>query len=638
MIGGYAGKILRVDLTKGSIAEENLPQGELRKYLGGLGLGLRILAAEQPLHVKPLDPESRLIFMTGPLTGTPVPAGNNTTIVCLNAETGNTVGTSHSHGYLGPYLKFAGYDALIIQGASKTPVYLSIAAGKAELHDASRFWGKDTHDSEDMIREEIGDRGDVAVATIGPAGENMIAGSAIANERYHLFSKAGVGSIMGSKKLKAITVSAAGGKGIAIAGGAEMLSVAAEWRKTAFSPAVWCSLGPKGIDMAHWRYTEGEMPKPGFVRHSTHTVAVKNLSDPAWMGEFRKKLRTGALKYKITPVACYSCNRCCVYAAEITEGPYKGYVATQNGGGENFEASGGMVGIEDPGACFFLCDLYDRLGMDSSTPGSAISLAFECYEKGLLTKKDTDGLELKWGNTDAVITLLNKMMKREGFGALLAEGPKKAAERIGGDALKYVAHVKGAGMNMHDWRGAWSTLLGQIISGAGPCWQAPGVDAFSPEPDVGYPGLSKDPVSPEGKAEAVWKTQYKKLLEDSLGICWFSAWGVPGVISLESRAIAAATGWKNFTTDEALTVGKRVITLQRIFNMKHGMTVKDDLDVGQRLLDPPVDGPAKGKAFGDHLPNLIKEYYSLAGWDPETGKPLPKTIQDLGLEKEAEGL
>jgi len=638
MKGGYVGKILRVDLSKESITEESLPQGELRKYLGGLGLGLKILTEEQPVHVKPLDPESRLIFMTGPLTGTPVPSGNNTTIVCLNAETGYTVGSSHSHGYFGPYLKFAGYDGIIVQGASRSPVCLWIGAGKAELRDADHLWGKDTHEAEDILRGEIGDKGDTAIATIGPAGENMIAGAAISNEKYHLFSKAGVGAIMGSKKLKAIAVSAAGGKGIPINEVPALLSVALEWRAAAFSPVVWCSLGPKGIDMSYWRYAENEMPKPAFIRHATHTVAVKNLSDPAWMAEFRKKLRGGALKYKITPVACYCCNRSCAYAAEVTDGPYKGYVATLTGGGENFEASSGLVGIEAPGACFFLCDYYDRMGLDSSTPGSAISLAFECYEKGLLTKKDTDGLELNWGNIDAVIKLLNKMVKREGFGAVLADGPKKAAERIGGDALKYVVHIKGGGMNMHDWRGAWSALLGQCISGAGPCWQAPGVDAFSGEPDLGYPDLSDDPVSPKGKAEAVWKTQYKKLLEDSLGICWFSAWGVPGVLNFESQAIAATIGWEDFSIDEALTVGKRVITLQRIFNMKHGLTVKSDLDVGQRLLDPPISGPAKGKAFGDHLLNLIKEYYSLAGWDSETGRPLPKTIQELQLEKEAEGL
>jgi aldehyde:ferredoxin oxidoreductase len=639
MRGGYVGKILRVDLTKGTLTEDKLPpEKELRKYLGGLGLGLDILVNELPLEVKPLDPESRLVFMTGPLTGTPVPSGNNTTIVCLSAETGYTVGSSHSHGFFGPYLKFAGYDGIIIQGAARRPVYLWVSSEKVELRDAEHLWGKDTHESEDILRREIGDKGDIAVATIGPAGENMIAGAAISNEKHHLFAKAGVGTIMGSKKLKGIAVSARGGRGIRISDGPALLSTALEWRTAAYSPGVWCSLGPKGIDMSYWRYVDDEMPKPCFSRHVTHTVAVKNLSDPGWMGVYRKKLREGGIKNKITPVACYCCSRRCVYSAEVAEGPFKGYVATLTGGGEVFEATSGLVGILEPGACFFLADYYDRMGVDCGSLGCSISLAFECYERGLLTKKDTDGLELKWGDYETVIKLINKVVNREGFGAVLADGPKKAAERIGGEASKYVIQIKGGGMNLHDWRGAWSNLLGQIISGAGPCWQAAGVDAFSAEPDLGYPDLSDDPVSPKGKAEAVWKTQYKKLLEDSLGICWFAAWGVPGSLTFESRAIAAATGWEDFNVEEALTVGKRIITLQRIFNMKHGLTVESDLDVGQRLLDPPISGPAKGKAFGDHLQSLIKEYYGLAGWDPETGSPLPETIQKLRLEKEAEGL
>jgi aldehyde:ferredoxin oxidoreductase len=327
-----------------------------------------------------------------------------------------------------------------------------------------------------------------------------------------------------------------------------------------------------------------------------------------------------------------------MYSIEVTEGPYKGYKATLTGGGENLEASAGMIGVEDPGAVFYLSDYMDRMGFDSSTPGCAISLAYECYERGIITKKDTDGLELKWGNYEAAKKLIDKIIRREGFGAVLADGPKRAAEAIGGDAVKFAVHIKGTGMNLHDWRGAWGTLLGQCISGAGPCWQAHGADAWSAEPDLGYPELSQDPVSAEGKAEVVWKTQGKKSLEDCLGICWFAAWGVPGVLDFERRAIAATTGWDDFSVAEGRTLGKRLITLQRIFNMKHGLTVESDLDVGQRLLEAPVSGPAKGKAFGDYLPRLIKEYYVLAGWDPDTGKPLSKTIEELDLEKEAQDL
>lgn len=181
-------------------------------------------------------------------------------------------------------------------------------------------------------------------------------------------------------------------------------------------------------------------------------------------------------------------------------------------------------------------------------------------------------------------------------------------------------------------------MLAQVTGGASPCWQGAGVDAFSPEPDVGYPNLSDDPVSAEGKAEAVWKTRYKKLFEDSLGICWFGAWGVPGVLDFERRAVAATVGWEDFTVEEGLTLGHRLSTAQRLFAMKRGLTKENDLDVGQRLLDAPSTGLAAGKAFGDHIVDLIREYYTLEGWDPKTGRPLPETIKRLGLEEMAKGL
>lgn len=642
MLGGYVGKILRVNLSKGTITGENLPsEAKLRKYLGGLGLGLKILDEEQPVNVKPLDPENRMIFMTGPLTGTPVLSANNLAIVTLSYETGYTVGSSHSHGYFAPYLKFAGYDGIIIQGAAKKPVYLWIGAGKAELRDASHIWGKDTHETEDIIKDEIGDRSETSVAAIGPAGENLLAGAAICNDKHHLWAKGGVGSIMGSKKLKAIVVSSRGGKGIPISNVEELLQVALEWRDSALAPPVWASMlsGPKGIHMGWWRYSGKLKEYPEWHwRYVGSLLAVKNLSDPEFGPVWGKGIYDEATKFKTTAVGCFGCPRGCAYATEITTGPYKGVVTTLAGGGENMEGAAGMVGITEPGTNFFLTDLYDRLGLDSSTPGSAVSLAFECYERGIITKKDTDGLELKWGNADAVIKLLDKMVKREGFGAVLADGPKKAAERIGGDAPKYAVHIKGSGMNMHDWRSAWSVLLAQITAGAGPCWQGAGADAFSPEPDLGYPKLSDNPTSAEGKAEAAWKTHCKKLLEDCLGICWFAAWGVPGVMDFERRAVATTVGWGDFTVDEAFTIGHRVSTLQRLFNMKRGLTKESDFDVGQRLLDAPSAGLAAGKAFGDYMVGLVEEYYRLEGWDPATGKPLPETIKRLGLEEVAKGL
>jgi aldehyde:ferredoxin oxidoreductase len=640
---GYAGKILRVDLTQGKITEEGLPpESTLRKFFGGLGLGLAILDQEQPVDVRPLDPENRMIFMTGPLTGTPVLSANNCTLVTVNHETGYTVASSHTHGYFAPYLKFAGYDGMIIQGAAEKPCYLYISAGKVELRDASHIWGKDTHETEDLIKDEIGDRAGTTVAAIGPAGENLISGSAIGNDKHHLFAKGGGGEIMGSKKLKAIAISSRGGKGFPVADPQALLDAALAWHKAALSPPVWMSEmgGPKGVNTGWWRYSGHLKKYPDWHwRYVGTLLAVKNLSDQEFGPKWGEGIYTEAPKFKTTAVGCFSCPRGCTYATEITTGPYKGVTTTLAGGGENMEGAAGLVGITEPGSNFFLTDLYDRLGLDGGTTGSTLGLAFECYERGIITKADTDGLELKWGNTEAAVALLHKIVRREGFGALLTDGPKKAAERIGGDAPKYAVHIKGAGMNMHDWRSAWSVLLAEICAGAGPTWQGNGADAFSSEPDLGYPELSENPVSPDGKAEAAWKTHVKKLMEDSLGICWFAAWGVPGILDFERRAIAATTGWKDITVEDLLTLGHRVSTLQKLFSMKRGWTIECDLDIGQRLLDEPESGFAAGKgAFGDHVLKMIKEYYAWAEWDPETGIPLAKTIKRLGLQESAKGL
>ncbi|MGD0919398.1 MAG: aldehyde ferredoxin oxidoreductase C-terminal domain-containing protein, partial [Thermodesulfobacteriota bacterium] len=411
--------------------------------------------------------------------------------------------------------------------------------------------------------------------------------------------------------------------------------------ESALSPPVWQTLlsGPKGVQGAWWRYSGKLKEYPEWhKRYVRSLLAVKNLSDPEFGPKWGGAIYSEATKFKTISVGCFSCPRGCTYATKITTGPYKGVVTTLGGGGENMEGAAGMVGVIEPGSNFFLTDLYDDLGLDSGTIGCAMALAFECYERGIITPKDTDGLELKWGNVDAVIKLLNKVVKREGFGAVLADGPKKAAERIGGDAPKYVVHIKGTGMNMHDWRSAWSVLLGQATAGAGPCWQGVGADAFSPEPDLGYTELTQAPSSPEGKAEALWKTRCKKLFEDSLGICWFAAWGVPGIMDFERRAVAATVGWNDFTVEEALTLGHRVSTAQRLFNMKHGLTAENDFDVSPRLLEAPSAGFAAGKAFGDHIGELIKQYYTFEGWDPKTGKPLSKTIKRLGLEEMAKGL
>ena len=612
--GGYAGKILRVDLSRQKIWYEPLPEDPLlRKFVGCWGLGLKLLYDMCPPGIYPLEPENPLIFMTGPLTGIPgIPAANNTTLTTLNGDTGFTAGRSHTHGWFGPNLKFAGYDGIIITGASDDWVYLWIKDDHVELRDAKRFLGRDTHETEDLVKMDVGEP-KASVAAIGPAGENLCHGALIENDKNHSFSHSGVGRVMGSKKLKAIAVYGTGK--VQVYDEEKLREVAKMWHENLFKSDVAKGLARGGIPRDEYNYAK-----------SMSITSAKNfleVSPPQW--------GVGMSKHKITPKPCFACPIACSYDVEIVEGPKKGYVATPAGGGENLEGAASIVGVYDSNWVFYLIDLCDRLGFESSTIGCTIALCIECFEKGLLKKEDIDGLELRWGDPELIDKLLHMAAKKEGkIGKLLSIGPKRVAEYIGGDAWKYAVHIKGTGMNLHDWRAAMGIMLGQIVGG-GSGWPAPAADAWATEPDVGYPEY-EDPVNPRLKPLAVAKTWPKKYWDDCNGTCWFATWGVPGVLKFTSEAVAAATGW-DFTVEEALQIGERLVHLERVFNIKHGLTVEDDICVSPRIVEAPPSGKAAGKPMAPYVEWMVKETYRLLGWDEKTGKPLKSILKKAGLEE-----
>jgi aldehyde:ferredoxin oxidoreductase len=261
-----------------------------------------------------------------------------------------------------------------------------------------------------------------------------------------------------------------------------------------------------------------------------------------------------------------------------------------------------------------------------------MAVAFEAFEKGLLTAKDTDGLELKWGDVQVIETLVKRIAHKDGkFATMLADGPKAAAERVGlPDAG---VHIKGSGMNLHDWRRAWGVFLGQVVGG-GSGWGPPGADCFSAEPDAGY-ATKANPLSPFGKGQEVAKTGIIKLWNDCYGCCWFASWGITGIMKHSAGAVSAVVGWEDFTPEEALAVGHRVLTLERIFNMNRGLTAEDDINISARLTDPapPDAGPAAGKSIKPYLEGWVRDYYVELGWDRKTGAPTKNTIKKLGLEE-----
>ena len=624
--GGYMPKLLRVDLTARTTREEALPdEAVLRKVIGGTGLALHYLLRETTARSKPTDPETPLIFMTGPLAGTPAPSSANYVVVSLNYDVPYAAGTGHSHGFWAARLKHAGYEGVIVTGRAASPVYLWIEDGRAEIRDAQAVWGQDTRETERLIKRELGgNEAEISVACIGPAGEALLHGASVKNDRNHGAGKGSPGAVMGAKRLKAIAVRGSGR--VPLFRSSAFLDTVSQWEQNLFYQ-------PEG----------GTAPVGALVHNAGITrkyhlvgelslLAGKNLTDPEWGKLYGRNYVEGCAEWLVEPQPSYNCKIACSYNVRMTSGPYAGYTASLCGGGENTEGAAGLIGVEDAGAAVMMTDFYDAMGLESSTAGALVAAAFEAYNRGLISKQDTGGLELTWGNHEAAMELIHQIIRHEGFGGrLTGDGLKEAARVLGKGAEKFLLHVKGAGYNLHDWRPVWSVLLGQVIAGAGPCWQAPGVDAWTTEPDFGYKGHPEGTI-PEGKPEAVRLTQMKKLWEDCLGVCWFACWGVRDVTKLAPRALGQAVGWEDFTTEEALAVGERVINMMRLLYLRRGFTKADELDLSPRLLEAPASGAAAGKSIAPHLKGMVEEYYQLMGWDPATARPRPETLNRLGLE------
>jgi len=615
---GYIGKILRVDLNTMKAKEEIVGKDVLRKYIGGYGLGLRYVYDECPPGVNASDPDCPLTFFTGPLTGTIMPGATDLTCVTKNFDTGFTIGRAHTHGKFGSKLKRAGYDGIVVTGRAKSPVYLWVHDGVAEIREAGKVWGRDTHETEDVIKSEI-DHPNASVAAIGPAGENLCAGAMIGNDKNHSMSHSGVGAVMGAKNLKAIAVY--GEYKFAVADPEKARTVAKQWKDGVNFPGASAGLlsqggvGRNSKNYGKWATERGAglsalnfkgVPLAGFMEDAEHKVKSR---------------------------PCPGCPVGCPYDVEITSGPYAGYVATLAGGGAL--ECGSMMGVIESGTVFYLIDLYDRLGIEASTASCAISMAFEAFEKRLITTEDTDGLSLKWGDAEIIEKLIRKYGHREGFGNVLAEGPKRAAEIIGRSASDFAVHVKGAGINLHDWRGNWGFLLGQFL-GSGAGFMSPGTE-YRADPDAGFPEKTPDPTR-KGKAEQVARTGINKYIYDSIGVCWFLTFGRPGGIDLTAQALSSVTGW-DWSKEELLECGERIANLERAYNVRHGLTPFDDhSNVSKRLLEAAPSGPGRGKTIAPYLVGMVNEYYHLMGWDEKTGKPLSRTLRRLGLEDVARDL
>ncbi|MFC1926444.1 aldehyde ferredoxin oxidoreductase family protein [Chloroflexota bacterium] len=616
-IPGYAGKLLRVDLTTTNLTHEDLDEDTCRKYLGGAALGAKILYDEVPPKIDWSDPQNRIIMTTGPLGGTNF-GGTGTFSLATKGAMTNGATSTQANGFLGAYLKFCGFDGIIIQGAADKWVYLYIHDGVAELRDASHLLGKDTWETEDSIKQELGVKDTaVSVFCIGPAGENLVKFAIVIGDKGHAAAHNGPGAVMGSKKLKAIVV--ARGSGRVKVKDPEALSAIAkknlEKAKVDVGGQVY-NYGTTGVVL--WANMQSWLP-------------VKNYTTNIWDIDEKKLAQFSAesirANFKPKPHPCWACQFHHINMLTIPEGKYKGEVVEEPDY-ECFAAWGPLIGNDDINTTMILSSDVDRLGIDNNEAGWIVAFAMECYEKGILSKEQTDGLELNWGNTEATRSLLQKIAKREGFGQVFAEGLKKAAESLGGEAHNIAIYTqKGNTPRTHDHRTLWFEMFDVTTSDTATIQSRHSMVLES----IGITGegvIVEDAFSGEAIATLVAKTRGSMQFEDSLGVCSF-------VTNMDLRtlteALQAVTGW-DIDVEKAMEIGRRAVNTMRVFNLMCGIDPKLEAP-SKRYASTPVDGLSKGISIVPQWDEMLHLYYELMGWDKETGKPLPETLRKSGLEQ-----
>jgi len=606
----YTGKILRVDLSTGQLTDETVDPATMRKFVGGTGLGAKILYEEVPPGVEWDDPRNRLIVGSGPLGGTRI-MGSGTISIVTKGPLTNGATSTQANGFLGAFMRFNGYDTIVIQGASPKLVYLCLDGGKAELRDAAHLAGKDTWETQEALAAELGkSERDVSAFGIGPAGEHLVKFASVAGDKGHVAGHNGSGAVMGSKKLKAIVAVRTRGDA-RVNDPARLASIAREITETIKTSPGTKSLYEFGTGMLFTGAHKG-----GYLPVKNYTTNLFPETEPFMATNYRPQF--GA---KLHP--CWACQMHHLNMLTVTEGPYAGYVGEEPEY-EQWAAWGPVIGNTDPAGALVLSNETDRLGLENNESGWMVAWVMECFEKGLFTEAQTDGLKMNWGNVDAARALLHKIARREGFGNVLAEGIMRASQRIGGEAGTLAIYTqKGNTPRGHDHRGRWFEMLDTSVSNTGTIEAGPPV---MPQ-EIGL--KEGDSFGGADVSTFVAKTKGRRVFEDCLGVCCFCTRTELKVIA---EALNAATGW-DVTLDEAMDTGRRIVSLLRAFNVRHGITPEVEKP-SVRYGSVPVDGPVKGKGIGPEWEGMLDNYYQLMGWDRKTGKPLPETLKKYGLEQQ----
>ena len=610
---GYMGEILRVDLSNSRVSTEGFAEDACKMFLGGCGLATRYLFDEVPRGADPLGAENKLIFMTGPLTGTESPSAGRYSIVAKSPLTG-AWGHANSGGNWGVHLKCSGFDGIIFEGIAPEPVYLVIDEGKAKIRDARNIWGKGVSETTRLIQEELGE--EFNVACIGIGGENLVRYAGVINDLHRAAGRCGMGTVMGSKRLKAIA--ATGTREVEVANREVFSRVSQTNYDLVNESLLKITLETYGTAMA----TDLVNIRGGFPTNNWQTGVFPDIDKISGI-TFSNSERLVDRKH------CYACPISCGRVSVVKSGPY-----ACKGEGPEYEtigAMGAMCGVESLDAITMAHNLCDEYGLDTISAGSAIAFAMECYQRGVLTKSETGGLELKFGDAGVLIELIHKIARREGIGNLLAEGTRRMAEKLGQGTERFAMHVKGLELPAYDPRAAKICGLSFATANRGGDHITSYVEgpAFMDVPLlIVEESKIEDPlVENPAETRVVKDLEDANTVFDAMGTCKFM--GMALTAEDWADMIANCVGWE-FDVGDFRRLGERIYNLARAFNVREGLTRADDTLPKRLLEDPMPEGAARGHVV-EKLDEMLDAYYELRGWDKETGKPTPAKLKELGL-------
>jgi len=627
----YAGTILRINLTNGKISTEPTMK-YAREWLGASGIAMKILYDELRSWVTPYEPANKIIFSAGALVGTTAPGACKSNISTLGPVTGGWA-SGCSDSYVGGQLKYAGYDSIVIEGKAPTPVYLWIHDDRVEIRDASGLWGKTTWETHDMVRQELRDS-TLHVVSIGPAGENLVRGACVIQDKGRAFGRCGIGAVIGSKNLKAIVAKGTGR--VAVAQSGRFMDTVREVREM-FKKS---------------RTLEG-MRKYGTIgglsrKQETCGISYKNFQECVLPEDMAQAIDPRKIidNYEVARQSFPSCAIGCSRHVRITEGPYAG-LETEVPQMEVVGTLQGRLGIYEPTFMFKANAYCNQLGLDVDAAGGPIGWAMECYQRGIIDEADTGGLKLNWGDADVVLELIRKISYREGFGDLLAEGSAKAADTIGRESDYYAIHVKGQEL-YEQCRGSLGWCLGVATSTRGGGHTTGAVGDSRPGVDVEKGRLIfgiDNPYTPleyEGKAQMVTYMEAVHRVNNCLGICHMNTihWDVEHMdLPQLAQLYSAATGWET-SVEDLKRMAMRQVNLEKAFNLRYtDFDRKDDMPTARDMNEPIPTGSLAGWKMDEEKYNrMLDEYYDLHGWDRETSYPTRKTLVDLGLDYVADDL